>query len=245
MNPLDRTVRGILEIKVCGDSYRSVLLLKAAIFKATSGATSAPQHLWILIASNKMGRSDDDGYMVVSDDEESNPRQIKSIVKTVKEVKTTADAGTQLKAVRPGILTHTDANGADWSVLRAEMEALCGDIMGDAKRGNSGATSLNPLEKGHLMFLCKDVCFNGTTLKDIERCNFPGAVGKEPNVLKMAYNKYTDWTDFISNTRSIAQHAPIQGRYFEESYNEALRAVRQELSNDEIKSRPQKEGPVG
>lgn len=49
MNPLDRTVRGILEIKVCGDSYRSVLLLKAAIFKATSGATSAPQHLWCVV----------------------------------------------------------------------------------------------------------------------------------------------------------------------------------------------------
>lgn len=227
------------------------------------------------------------------------------IVKTVKEVKTTADAGTQLKAVRPGILTHTgiDENGEPimatmyahvqmpmgsmrWSVLRAEMEALCGDIMGDAKRGNSGATLLSPLEKGHLMFICEDGCFNGVTLKDIERCNFPGAVGKEPvsslwaawiatsifqrtdiglgekirlhregaicldggalkDVLKMAYNKCIDWTDFISNTRSIAQHAPIQGRYFEESYNEALRAVRQELSDDEIKSRPQKEGPVG
>ncbi|VDP37330.1 unnamed protein product [Heligmosomoides polygyrus] len=44
----------------------------------------------------------------------------------------------------------------------------------------SGATLLSPLEKGHLMFICEYGCFNGVTLKDIERCNFPGAVGKEP-----------------------------------------------------------------
>ncbi|VDL67206.1 unnamed protein product, partial [Nippostrongylus brasiliensis] len=64
-------------------------------------------------------------------------------------------------------------------------------------------------------------------------------------VLKMAYNKCIDWTDFISYTRRINQHAPIQSHYFEKSYNEALRIVWQELNDDEIRSRPQKQGPVG
>ncbi|VDO34970.1 unnamed protein product [Heligmosomoides polygyrus] len=75
------------------------------------------------------------------------------IVKAVKEVKATADAGTQPKAVRP------DANGkhADWSVLRAEMEALCGDIMGDAKRGNSEQTLIEILGDDHLGGRAKSV----------------------------------------------------------------------------------------
>nr|CDJ93652.1 unnamed protein product [Haemonchus contortus] len=51
--------------------------------------------------------------------------------------------------------------------------------------------------------------------------------------------------DFIMNTERITQHSAIQGHCVETSYEEALRAVRQELKEDVIKGRPRKEGYVG
>ncbi|VDP44095.1 unnamed protein product [Heligmosomoides polygyrus] len=65
------------------------------------------------------------------------------------------------------------------------------------------------------------------------------------NVLKMAFDKCIDWTDFITNTQRIRQHGSIQGHHFESSYDEALQTVRKELTEDAIRSRPQKKGPIG
>ncbi|VDO99116.1 unnamed protein product, partial [Heligmosomoides polygyrus] len=106
----------------------------------------------------------------------------------------------------------------DWSVLRAQMETMCGDrtdiSLGEKiKLHREGAT-----------------CYDASALKD---------------VLKMAYDKCIDWTEFITNTQKIRQHGSIQGHHFESSYDEALRAVRDEVMQDAIRSRPQKEGPVG
>ncbi|KAK6017150.1 hypothetical protein OSTOST_17362 [Ostertagia ostertagi] len=47
------------------------------------------------------------------------------------------------------------------------------------------------------------------------------------------------------NTEKIDKHTAIKGYYFDASYNEALKAVRQELKDDAVRSRPQKEGLVG
>ncbi|EYC32035.1 hypothetical protein Y032_0003g1364 [Ancylostoma ceylanicum] len=64
-------------------------------------------------------------------------------------------------------------------------------------------------------------------------------------VLKMAYQKCIDWTDFIANTKKIVKHAPVEGHYFDSSYDEALRMVRNELDDEAARNRPQKTGPVG
>lgn len=81
------------------------------------------------------------------------------------------------------------------------------------------------------------------------RLHHEGAIclddGVLKDVLKMPYNKCIDWTDVISSARSIAQHEPFQGHYFEKPFSKAIAAVRQETSDDESKSRPQKEGSVG
>ncbi|KAK6056452.1 Vps53-like protein [Cooperia oncophora] len=50
----------------------------------------------------------------------------------------------------------------------------------------------------------------------------------------MAYDRCIDWTDFIMNTEEIKQHSAIAGHYFDKSYNDALKAVRQELKEDAI-----------
>ncbi|EYB86338.1 hypothetical protein Y032_0281g1262 [Ancylostoma ceylanicum] len=74
------------------------------------------------------------------------------------------------------------------------------------------------------------VCYDADSLKE---------------VLKMAYQKCIDWTDFIANTKKIVKHAPVEGHYFDSSYDEALRMVRNELDEEAARNRPQKTGPVG
>ncbi|EYC16536.1 hypothetical protein Y032_0033g2708 [Ancylostoma ceylanicum] len=61
------------------------------------------------------------------------------------------------------------------------------------------------------------VCYDADSLKE---------------VLKMAYQKCIDWTDFIANTRNIVKHAPVDGHYFDSSYDEALKMVRTELEEE-------------
>ncbi|VDO74253.1 unnamed protein product [Heligmosomoides polygyrus] len=58
-------------------------------------------------------------------------------------------------------------------------------------------------------------CFDTSVLKDI---------------LKMAYEKCIDWTEFITNTQKIRKHGSIQRHYFERSYDETLRAIRDKVS---------------
>ncbi|EYC04425.1 hypothetical protein Y032_0088g2197 [Ancylostoma ceylanicum] len=74
------------------------------------------------------------------------------------------------------------------------------------------------------------VCYDADSLKE---------------VLKMAYQKCINWTDFIANTKKIVKHAPVEGYYFESSYNEALRMIRNDLEEESVRRRPQKSGPVG
>ncbi|KIH65637.1 hypothetical protein ANCDUO_04041 [Ancylostoma duodenale] len=64
-------------------------------------------------------------------------------------------------------------------------------------------------------------------------------------VLKFAYHRCIDWTDFIWNSHKINQHTAIEGRYFEGSYNQALQAIRGELEEESASNRPRKSGPIG
>ncbi|VDO62575.1 unnamed protein product [Heligmosomoides polygyrus] len=64
------------------------------------------------------------------------------------------------------------------------------------------------------------------------------------NVLKMAYDKCIDWTEFITNTQKIRQHGSIQGHHFESSYDEALRAVRDEVMRFAVDPRKRVPGDV-
>ncbi|KHJ87849.1 hypothetical protein OESDEN_12368, partial [Oesophagostomum dentatum] len=68
------------------------------------------------------------------------------------------------------------------------------------------------------------------------------ALGAVP---KMAYNKCVDWTEFICTTKKIVQHSPIEGNYFESSYDDALQAVRRELKKEEDRGKREKSGPIG
>ncbi|KIH61435.1 hypothetical protein ANCDUO_08296 [Ancylostoma duodenale] len=61
----------------------------------------------------------------------------------------------------------------------------------------------------------------------------------------MAFQRCIDWTEFVCNTKKIVEHAPIDGNYFDTSYDEALRSVREEMERDAVKARPEKNGPVG
>lgn len=233
------------------------------------------------------GTNGDHNMIDCSDDDERENRSVRSVVRVAQETKASVDAMLRSTANEtPDCEVKKESRLSDWTVLRAQMEALCGDVMGGPRKGISGAVLLSPLEKGHLMFKCSDGCFDDAKLRDIPNCSFPGAVAREPittlwdawlatsifqrtdislgekiklhregaacyeasalkNVLKMAFDKCIDWTDFITNTRRIRQHGSIQGHHFESSYDEALQTVRKELTEDAIRSRPQKKGPIG
>ncbi|RCN30979.1 hypothetical protein ANCCAN_23243, partial [Ancylostoma caninum] len=61
--------------------------------------------------------------------------QIMDVVKDIKAKAESAKAGRNGKATRE-MVQDTVESGADWTVLRARMEAMCGDIMGKSTRGN-------------------------------------------------------------------------------------------------------------
>ncbi|RCN29300.1 hypothetical protein ANCCAN_24945, partial [Ancylostoma caninum] len=61
--------------------------------------------------------------------------QIMDVVKDIKAKAKSAEAGRNGKATRE-MVQDTVESGADWTVLRARMEAMCEDIMGKPTRGN-------------------------------------------------------------------------------------------------------------
>lgn len=64
-------------------------------------------------------------------------------------------------------------------------------------------------------------------------------------VLRFAYSKCIEWTDFICNTGKIAEHTSIENYEVHRSYNEALRKVKEEIEDQDKMDKPKKTGPVG
>ncbi|VDP51838.1 unnamed protein product, partial [Heligmosomoides polygyrus] len=63
-------------------------------------------------------------------------------------------------------------------------------------------------------------------------------------VLRLAYQKCMDWTEFVMITDGIRRHEKIDDYRFEETYDDALKKLKLELEEQERKQRPQKEGPT-
>ncbi|EYC34973.1 hypothetical protein Y032_1220g3764 [Ancylostoma ceylanicum] len=148
-----------------------------------------------------------------------------------------------------------------------------------------GATIRTKADKGHLLYVCKDDCFNETRLGDLKGIQFPGAVAKQPigsmwnawraasifvrtdidmaskikfwkdgamcldeealgKVLRVAYDRCLDWTEFICVTEGIKKHEKIDAYGFEKTYDSALKKLKSELQTEEKERRPIKEGPT-
>ncbi|EYC27464.1 hypothetical protein Y032_0009g745 [Ancylostoma ceylanicum] len=175
---------------------------------------------------------------------------------------------------------------SDWSSLRTALEAAFG-AMGHGATGGThrGATIRTKADKGHLLYVCKDDCFNETRLGDLKGIQFPGAVAKQPigsmwnawraasifvrtdidtaskikfwkdgamcldeealgKVLRVAYDRCLDWTEFICVTEGIKKHEKIDAYGFEKTYDSALKKLKSELQTEEKERRPIKEGPT-
>ncbi|EYB97728.1 hypothetical protein Y032_0138g2082 [Ancylostoma ceylanicum] len=64
-------------------------------------------------------------------------------------------------------------------------------------------------------------------------------------VLKVAYERCVDWTEFITSTPRIQKHQRVEETAFVGMYDEALRDLKQEMEKEDRRNRPQKKGPIG
>ncbi|XGW15120.1 hypothetical protein V3C99_000979, partial [Haemonchus contortus] len=63
-------------------------------------------------------------------------------------------------------------------------------------------------------------------------------------VLRFAYEKCTEWTEFLCETDVIRKHAPIEEYCVEDMYNRALKEMKNELNEESRETRAVKEGPT-
>uniref|UniRef100_A0A7I4Z3W9 Integrase catalytic domain-containing protein n=1 Tax=Haemonchus contortus TaxID=6289 RepID=A0A7I4Z3W9_HAECO len=63
-------------------------------------------------------------------------------------------------------------------------------------------------------------------------------------VLRVAYSKCLDWTEFICMTDGIRKHEKIESFGFEKTYDSALKKLKKELEEEEKKKRQIKQGPT-
>ncbi|VDL80562.1 unnamed protein product [Nippostrongylus brasiliensis] len=63
-------------------------------------------------------------------------------------------------------------------------------------------------------------------------------------VLRLAYEKCLDWTEFVCVTEGIRKHEKIDAYGFERTYDAALKKLKKELAAEEKAKRPIKEGPT-
>nr|CDJ87441.1 unnamed protein product [Haemonchus contortus] len=63
-------------------------------------------------------------------------------------------------------------------------------------------------------------------------------------VLRVAYSKCLDWTEFICMMDGNGKHEKIESFRFEKTYDSALKKVKKELEEEEKKKRQIKQGPT-
>ncbi|KIH66563.1 hypothetical protein ANCDUO_03111 [Ancylostoma duodenale] len=64
-------------------------------------------------------------------------------------------------------------------------------------------------------------------------------------VLKVAYDRCVEWTDFVCSTNGIRKHATVENHSFDGAYDTALRAVKERISEESRRNRSTKAGPIG
>ncbi|KIH44622.1 hypothetical protein ANCDUO_25352, partial [Ancylostoma duodenale] len=61
----------------------------------------------------------------------------------------------------------------------------------------------------------------------------------------MAYERCTAWTEFLCETERIKEHEKVENLNVEKMYNDAPRALKQDLKEGTKEVRPIKDGPAG
>ncbi|VDO22662.1 unnamed protein product [Heligmosomoides polygyrus] len=64
-------------------------------------------------------------------------------------------------------------------------------------------------------------------------------------ILRLAYNTCTDWTEFLCATRRIAAHPAIEENSITEFYRVAFEKLKQDLKEESQAARKVKQGPIG
>ncbi|VDP46727.1 unnamed protein product [Heligmosomoides polygyrus] len=65
------------------------------------------------------------------------------------------------------------------------------------------------------------------------------------SVLRLAYDKCVDWTEFVCVTHGMEKHERIDDYGFETTHDSALKKLKRSLEEEEKAKRPIKDGPTG